>query len=117
MAKPGWLIRALAIFAVVLYTVDTCSDSYVGYDLFTRCHYQYAASVLSFVAAPGFFIGAIVTGKKLYDHPFCCSWLASITIVLLGGIVGTILFIPGTIVYLVYSAIKTSDDTQMISKG
>ena len=58
MAKPYWLVKSLAIFTLVLFTVDTSSDGYVGYDLYTRCHYRYAASVLSFVAVPGAIGGA-----------------------------------------------------------
>merc|ERR1711971_428227 len=58
MAKPLWLCRALAIYTVVLFTVDTVSDTYVGVDLgYNRCHYRYSASVLAFVAIPGFLTG------------------------------------------------------------
>ena len=62
MAKPWWLVKGLAIFTLVLFTVDTTSDGIVGHDLYNRCHYKYAASVLSFVAVPGLLIGAYFTG-------------------------------------------------------
>jgi len=128
MAKPYWLVKALSIFTIVLFTVDTGTDGYVGYDLYNRCHYKYAASVLSFVAVPGFFTGAILSLMLVSGHfddddeSFIEKYgvwrglSASIPIVLLGSIFGAILFIPGTFIYLVYSAIKTSDDTQEKSK-
>ena len=55
--KPRWLGTALAVFTVVLFCVDAGSNGFVGHDLYTRCHYKYAASVLSFVALPGFLLG------------------------------------------------------------
>ena len=67
MAKPWWLVKGLAIFTLVLFTVDTTSDGIVGHDLYTRCHYKYAASVLSFVAVPGFLLGGGVVGFRLVE--------------------------------------------------
>ena len=125
MAKPWWLVKGLAIFTLVLFTVDTTSDGVVGHDLYTRCHYKYAASVLSFVAVPGFVmgvLGAIVFVSDNDDESFiekygcCCGLLASISIIFLGAIIGAIIFIPGTFIYLFYSTIKTNDDTQKNSK-
>ena len=90
MAKPYWLVKSLAIFALVLFTVDTSSDGYVGYDLYNRCHYRYAASVLSFVAVPGFFMGvmgALTIVNPDDDESFiekygcCCGLLASILMI------------------------------------
>ena len=123
MAKPWWLVKGLAIFTLVLFSVDTTSDGVVGHDLYTRCHYKYAASVLSFVAVPGFLMGGIIAAAKLVDFIseesgfcFACGLLGFIPLVLLGAIIGAFLFIPATFIYLVYAAFKTSDDTQAQSK-
>ena len=91
MEKPYWLVKSLAIFTLVLFTLDTSSDGYVGYDLYNRCHYKYAASVLSFVAVPGFFFGAVSTLGIVEDEQesfiekcgYCCGLLTSISIIFL----------------------------------
>ena len=130
MAKPWWLVKGLAIFTLVLFTIDTSSDGIVGHDLYTRCHYRYAASVLSFVAVPGFLLGGVfVGGGGVLGGPlladciseksgfcFVCGLLGFIPLVLLGAAIGAFLFIPATFIYLVYAAYKTSDDTQEKSK-
>ena len=124
MAKPWWLVKGLAIFTLVLFTVDTTSDGIVGHDLYTRCHYKYAASVLSFVAVPGFLMGGVFVGvgfvnnciSKKSDFGHVCGLLGFIPLVLLGAAIGAFLFIPATFIILVYAAYKTSDDTQKQSK-
>ena len=125
MAKPYWLVKSLAIFTLVLFTVDTSSDGYVGYDLYNRCHYRYAASVLTFVAIPGVFLG-VICAKIIIDpkddesfiekYGFWRGLLASISIVFLSAIIGAIIFIPATFIYLFHTIIKTNDDTQKMSK-
>ena len=70
MAKPLWLRRALAAFTVVLFSVDTTSDTYVGHDLIKRCHYRYTASVFAFVAIPGLLTGFYYL-KKILDYCGC----------------------------------------------
>ena len=123
MAKPWWLVKGLAIFTLVLFTIDTSSDGIVGHDLYTRCHYRYAASVLSFVAVPGFLIGGTMLAAPLVSciseksgFCFACGLLGFIPLVLLGASIGAFLFIPATFIYLAYAAFKTSDDTQEMSK-
>ena len=123
MAKPWWLVKGLAIFTLVLFTIDTSSDGIVGHDLYTRCHYRYAASVLSFVAVPGFFIGGIMAAGGLTycisdtsGFCFACGLLGFIRLVLLGAVIGAFLFIPVTFIGLVYAACVTDDDTQRGSK-
>lgn len=119
MAKPWWLVKGLAIFTLVLFTIDTSSDGIVGHDLYTRCHYKYAASVLSFVAVPGFLIGGFMAAKELVSciseksgFCFACGLLGFIPLVLLGAVIGAFLFIPVTFIGLVYAAYHTSDNTQ-----
>ena len=121
MAKPWWLVKGLAIFTLVLFTVDTTSDGIVGHDLYTRCHYKYAASVLSFVAVPGLLTGPyglyLINTMDIFDRcGFCCGLLVLIPSLILGAAIGIFLFIPVTFIYLVYAAYKTSDDTQKKSK-
>ena len=118
MAKPRWLKRALAAFAVVLFSVDTTSDTYVGKDLYDRCHYRYSASVLSFVAIPGFLTGGIFLKKIL--EKFCCDFessfsCGSIAVYVLGTLIGPILFIPCSFCFLVYGVFKI-DDVEFESK-
>ena len=118
MAKPRWLKRALAAFAVVLFSVDTTSDTYVGKDLYDRCHYRYSASVLSFVAIPG-----ILTGGYFlrYLAQKCCGDFesnlscGSITLFVLGTLLGPVLFIPCSFCFLVYGVFKI-DDVEKESK-
>ena len=45
--------RLKAIFVLILYLSDVCTDVYVGLDLALRCHYKYAMAVLTIVALPG----------------------------------------------------------------
>ena len=47
----------LAIYSLILYCLDTGSDLIVSYDLFNKCHYFYASSVLSLVLLPGLVYG------------------------------------------------------------
>ena len=119
MAKPRWLKRALAAFAVVLFSVDTTSDTYVGKDLYDRCHYRYSASVLSFVAIPGFLAGGFFlrTILGMCGCNFKSTWsCGSIAIYVLGTLIGPILFIPCSFCFLVYAVFKI-DDVELESKG
>ena len=115
MAKPRWLKRALAAFAVVLFSVDTTTDTYVGKDLYDRCHYQYSASVLSFVAIPGFLTGGfflIKATEKFCGH-FKSEWsCGSIAVFVLGTLIGPVLFIPCSFCFLVYAVFKIDDQEQ-----
>ena len=112
MAKPRWLKRALAAFAVVLFSVDTTSDTYVGKDLYDRCHYRYSASVLSFVAIPGFLTGGYFLRKAAdkcgcnFKSLFSCG---SVAVFVLGTLVGPIIFIPFSFCFLVYAVFKIDD--------
>ena len=112
MAKPRWLKRALAAFAVVLFSVDTTTDTYVGKDLYDRCHYGYSASVLSFVAIPGFLTGGAFLryfAEKscgYFKSKFSCG---SVTVFVLGTLIGPVLFIPGSFCFLVYAVFKIDD--------
>ena len=116
MAKPRWLKRALAAFAVVLFSVDTTSDTYVGKDLYDRCHYRYSASVLSFVAIPGFLTGGALLIKILAECGCKFGSTCSIvTIFVLGTLIGPVLFIPCSFCFLVYSVFKI-DDVELESK-
>ena len=112
MAKPRWLKRALAAFAVVLFSVDTTSDTYVGKDLYDRCHYRYSVSVLSFVAIPGFLTGGYFL-KTLLEKCGCNfkgTWsCGSIAVYVLGTLVGPIIFIPFSFCFLVYAVFKIDD--------
>ena len=118
MAKPRWLKRALAAFAVVLFSVDTTSDTYVGKDLYDRCHYRYSASVLSFVAIPGFLTGGFFLRQILKkcgcDFKSTC-WCGSVAVYVLGTLIGPILFIPCSFCFLVYAVFKI-DDVEKESK-
>ena len=49
--------RLMAIYSLIMYFVDTGSDIFVSIDLFLRCHYFFASSVLSFVFLPGLIYG------------------------------------------------------------
>ena len=60
MGKPAWLKRALAAYAAALFAFDTGSDTYVGVDLYNRCHFRYSASVLSFAGLPGLLSGGFL---------------------------------------------------------
>ena len=112
MAKPRWLKRALAAFAVVLFSVDTTSDTYVGKDLYDRCHYRYSASVLSFVAIPGFLTGGFFLRQATEK---CCGYFkddfscGSVTVFVLGALLGPVLFIPCSFCFLVYAVFKIDD--------
>ena len=112
MAKPRWLKRALAAFAVVLFSVDTTTDTYVGKDLYDRCHYRYSASVLSFVAIPGFLTGGFFLRKA--TEKWCCNYKSkwscgSVTVFVLGTLVGPIIFIPFSFCFLVYAVFKIDE--------
>ena len=104
MAKPAWLKRALAAYAAALFAFDTGSDSYVGVDLYDRCHYRYSASVLFFAGLPGlltggFFMNIFVEDKCGFDTSASGKALPHI----LGTLVGPFMFIPVTFGFLVYA--------------
>ena len=116
MGKPLWLKRALAAYAAALFAFDTGSDTYVGVDLYERCHYKYSASVLTFAGLPGLLTGGFGMYGFLnwicgWDTGTCCGILAFI----LGTLVGPFLFIPFTFGFLIY-AIFNIDDVEGESK-
>ena len=103
MGKPLWLKRALAAYAAALFAFDTGSDTYVGVDLYERCHYKYAASVLSFAGLPGLLSGG---AAMVAFFGMCCCDIGNCGLVLafiLGTLVGPFLFIPVTFGFLVYA--------------
>ena len=114
MAKPAWLKRALAAYAAALFAFDTGSDTYVGVDLYNRCHFRYSASVLSFAGLPGLLSGGVLMYEFLRflerkcgccDTGDCGKALAFI----LGTLVGPFIFIPVTFGFLVYAIFKIDD--------
>ena len=111
MEKPYWLKLALAILGICLYSADIVSDILVGVDLIERCHNRYAASVFSFTIMPGFLLIFLLICQEAFKHG--CSWkLFLVLLAPLGGVLGGILFIPGGLVLLIWSAIKLdSSDT------
>ena len=119
MGKPAWLKRALAAYAAALFAFDTGSDTYVGVDLYERCHYRYSASVLSFAGLPGLLTGGgamlafleFLENKCDLDTGKCGIVLAFI----LGTLVGPFIFIPVTFVFLIYAIFKI-DDVESQSK-
>ena len=112
MAKKCWLKQALAIFAILLFTADTTSDTYVGIDLYSnRCHYRYAGSVLSFVAVPGFLSGWLMLEKViLRDLGFEFHGCEKIGIRILGTLIGPIIFIP-CVLYQLVKVVRNIDDS------
>ena len=56
--------RLLCIFSLMLYCFDTGSDVFVSIDLFIRCHWRYATSVLTTILLPGLCHGL----KKHFIH-------------------------------------------------
>ena len=121
MAKPAWLKRALAAYAAALFAFDTGSDSYVGVDLYDRCHYRYSASVLFFAGLPGlltggfFMITFLIFLEKKYD---CCDTGAcgKVLAFILGTLVGPFLFIPVTFGFLIYAIFKIEEEAELGSK-
>ena len=115
MGKPAWLKRALAAYAAALFAFDTGSDTYVGVDLYNRCHFGYSASVLSFAGLPGLLSGgaamvAFVSmlaekscGCDIGDCRTCGNVLVLVLAFILGTVVGPFLFIPVTFGFLVYA--------------
>ena len=101
MAKPAWLKRALAAYAAALFAFDTGSDSYVGVDLYDRCHYQYSASVLFFAGLPGLLTGGFFMNIFVEDK--CGCYRGKAFWYILGTLVGPFMFIPVTFGYLVYA--------------
>ena len=120
MAKPAWLRRALAAFTVVLFSVDTTSDTYVGHDLIKRCHYRYAASVFAFVAIPGLLTGWYYL-QEILELCGCKTKGGScgrISTYILGTLIGPIIFIPCSFGFLVYTffEIKNNADIETGAK-
>ena len=111
MAKKRWIKQTLAIFAILLFTADTTSDTYVGIDLyFYRCHYRYAGSVLFFVAVPGFLSGWFMLDFVILDRPF--SGCKQVGIWLIGTLIGPIIFIPCVLYQLIRAAKDVDDQTE-----
>ena len=105
MEKPYWLKLALAILGICLYSADIVSDILVGADLIERCHNRYAASVFSFTIMPGFVVIFLGICSEAFKDG--CSWkLFLVLLAPLGAALGGILFIPGGLVLLIWSAIK-----------
>ena len=72
MAKPKWFLQGIAIMSVFLYSVDVGSDFWVGIDLYLRCHYQYAATVFTWILVPGFIYGWVI----FFQGGVECYWKA-----------------------------------------
>ena len=79
---------------------------------YNRCHYRYSASVLAFVAIPGFLTGWYYLKMIVEflgctaEKGSCCHWF----LYLCGTLIGPILFIPCTFVYLTYAIFKVSNE-------
>ena len=120
MAKPAWLKRALAAYAAALFAFDTGSDSYVGVDLYDRCHYRYSASVLFVAGLPGLLTGGVSMINFLIfleEKCGCCDTGAcgKVLAFILGTLVGPFMFIPVTFGFLIYAIFKI-DDAEESSK-
>ena len=111
MGKPPWLKRTLAIVALVLYTFDTGSDTYVGVDLVNRCHDRYAASVFAFVCIPGFLLGGWILDSIFNDNGQV-SGKARVGLWILGTLFGPILLIICSIL-LLFKAAWDIDDSDI----
>ena len=119
MAKPPWLKRALAAYAAALFAFDTGSDTYVGVDLYNRCHFRYSASVLSFAGLPGLLSGWFLMKEFLYFLEEKCSCdtgtCGKVLAFILGTLVGPFMYMPVTFGFLVYAIFKI-DDVEVQSK-
>ena len=111
MGKPPWLKRALAILALVLYTFDTGSDTYVGVDLVNRCHDRYAASVFAFVCIPGILLGGYILDIIFNDNGQVTG-KARVGLWILGTLFGPIFLIVSSI-YIFFKAAWDIDDSDM----
>ena len=111
MGKPPWLKRTLAILALVLYTFDTGSDTYVGVDLVNRCHDRYAASVFAFVCIPGILLGGWILDSIFNDNGQV-SGKARVGLWILGTLFGPIVLIILSI-YIFFKAAWDIDDSDM----
>ena len=78
---------------------------------YNRCHYRYSASVLAFVAIPGFLTGFYYLKKILEfcglktENGSCGRWF----LYLCGTVLGPIIFIPCTFAYLTYAIFMIKD--------
>ena len=120
MAKPAWLKRALAAYAAALFAFDTGCDTYVGVDLYNRCHFRYSASVLTFAGLPGLLTGgtAMMSFLAMLEQKKYCCKIGKCGLALafiLGTLVGPFLFMPVTFGFLIY-AIFNIDDVEEQSK-
>ena len=117
MGKPAWLKRALAAYAAALFAFDTGSDTYVGVDLYNRCHFRYSASVLSFAGLPGLLSGGFLMYQflKLWG---CCGTgtCGKVLAFILGTLVGPFMFIPFTIGFLIYAIFNIERGVEKGSK-
>ena len=117
MAKPRWLKRSLAILAIVLYIVDTGSDTFVGVDLFNRCHYRYAGCVFTFVALPGFMFGGwLFKGFIINDLGYKVTTKGYVGLLILGTLLGPVVLLIMSLFYLFQGAWKI-DDTEIERNG
>ena len=92
--------RLLCIFSLMLYCFDTGSDVFVSIDLFIRCHWRYATSVLTTILLPGLCHGL----KKHFKYGgFDCDLLYYLFIYPLK-------FIPMTFWKLVQAVIKSPEN-------
>ena len=110
MGKPPWLKRTLAILALVLYTFDTGSDTYVGVDLVNRCHDRYAASVFAFVCIPGFLLGGWLLDNFINERlEYQVSGKTRVGLWILGTLFGPIVLIISSILLLFMAALDIDD--------
>ena len=111
MGKPPlWFKKAVGWFGVALFLTDTGSDGYVGYSLINRCHIYYGSSVFSFFYIPGLLSGGYFTWvlkRKCGCDPGCCG---GALLLLLGTIVGPIVFVPAGLYLLVEAALDPSGE-------
>ena len=90
--------KAICIFSLLLYCVDTGSDFFVSVDLFWKCHERYGACVLFFIVLPG-----IIYGCFRYFYDGVGGWKN-----ILRCFIGyPIVFIPMSLWKLVKAVLKT----------
>ena len=68
--------KAICIFTLLLYCVDTGSDFFVSVDLFRKCHERYGASVLFFIVLPGIIYGCFKYFKMNFNVEKSISYAA-----------------------------------------
>ena len=92
------------------------TDIVVGADFIERCHYNYGISVLAFFWLPGLLMGGVfsflIIGMEILEKKCgydigCCGMVA---LFILSTLLGPIILIPGTLYFLVKTAINPSSN-------